>query len=346
VVRGEGLLSSLADLERVVVATRGGVPVYLREVATVELAPLLRQGAATRDGDREAVAGIVLMLLGENSRAVADRVDDTVSEIMTTLPEGVNIDTYYDRSDLVRRTLRTVATNLLEGGLLVVVILLLLIGSLRAGLLVAAAIPLSMLVAFSAMRWTGVSGNLMSLGAIDFGLIVDGAVVMVENILRVLHQRRGEPGVPTLEKVRAAAHQVARPVVFGVTIIILVYLPILALRGIEGKMFRPMAMTVVFALAGLGRPVREPAPGIRPAGAAGTAGAVDDLRPALQRLRLGPPRDAGVPQRATGPLGRAAGPAPARLPVLDLGSDRLHRPLRHRGAQRRGAPRLRRRHAA
>ena len=249
VVRGEGLLTSLADLERVVVATRDGVPVYLREVATAELAPLLRQGAATRDGDREVVAGIVLMLLGENSRAVADRVDATVAEIAATLPEGVTIDAYYDRSDLVRRTLRTVATNLLEGGLLVVVVLLLLIGSLRAGLLVAAAIPLSMLVAFSAMRWTGVSGNLMSLGAIDFGLIVDGSVVMVENILRVLYQRRDESAVSSLEKVRAAAHQVARPVVFGVTIIILVYLPILALRGIEGKMFRPMAMTVAFALA-------------------------------------------------------------------------------------------------
>ncbi len=249
VVRGEGLLTSLTDLERVVVASDGGTPVYLRDVAEVEFAPLLRQGAVTRDGDREAVAGIVLMLLGENSRTVADRVDATVVEIEKTLPEGVTIDAYYNRSDLVRRTLRTVATNLLEGGLLVVVILLLLIGSLRAGLLVASVIPLSMLVAFSAMRWAGVSGNLMSLGAIDFGLIVDGAVVMVENILRVLHDRRGEPGVRPLEKVRAAAHQVARPVVFGVTIIILVYLPILALRGIEGKMFRPMALTVVFALA-------------------------------------------------------------------------------------------------
>ncbi len=249
VVRGEGLLTSLTDLERVVVASDGGTPVYLRDVAEVELAPLLRQGAVTRDGDREAVAGIVLMLLGENSRAVADRVEATVVEIEKTLPDGVSIDAYYNRSDLVRRTLRTVATNLLEGGLLVVVILLLLIGSLRAGLLVASVIPLSMLVAFSAMRWAGVSGNLMSLGAIDFGLIVDGAVVMVENILRALHDRRDEPGVRPLEKVRAAAHQVARPVVFGVTIIILVYLPILALRGIEGKMFRPMALTVVFALA-------------------------------------------------------------------------------------------------
>jgi len=249
VVRGEGLIGSLDDLGRVVVASDDGTPVYLRDVATLELAPLLRQGAVTRDGEREAVAGIVLMLLGENSRTVARRVDERIAEIEKTLPEGVTIDTYYDRSDLVGRTLRTVATNLAEGGLLVVVVLLLLIGSLRAGLLVASVIPLSMLVAFSAMRWAGVSGNLMSLGAIDFGLIVDGAVVVVDNVLRTLRKRRDETGVPPLEKVRAAVHQVARPVVFGVSIIILVYVPILALRGIEGKMFRPMALTVGFALA-------------------------------------------------------------------------------------------------
>jgi len=249
VVRGEGLIGSLDDLGRVVVASDDGTPVYLRDVATPELAPLLRQGAVTRDGEREAVAGIVLMLLGENSRTVARRVDERIAEIDKTLPAGVTLDTYYDRSDLVGRTLRTVATNLAEGGLLVVVVLLLLIGSLRAGLLVASVIPLSMLVAFSAMRWAGVSGNLMSLGAIDFGLIVDGAVVVVDNVLRALRERRGEAGVPALEKVRAAVHQVARPVVFGVSIIILVYVPVLALRGIEGKMFRPMALTVAFALA-------------------------------------------------------------------------------------------------
>ena len=248
VVRGEGLIDSLADLGRVVVASDAGTPVYLGDVAEVELAPLLRQGAVTRDGEREAVAGIVLMLLGENSREVARRVDARVEEIAGALPEGVAIDTYYDRSDLVHRTLRTVAVNLAEGGLLVILVLLLLIGSLRAGLLVASVIPLSMLVAFSAMRWAGVSGNLMSLGAIDFGLIVDAAVVVVDNVLRALRRRRGETGVAALETVRTAVHQVARPVVFGVSIIILVYVPILALRGIEGKMFRPMALTVAFAL--------------------------------------------------------------------------------------------------
>ena len=249
VVRGEALVGSLDDMRRIVLPGDGRAPVYLEDVATLEFAPLLRQGAVTRDGEREAVAGIVLMLLGENSRAVALRVDERVQEIGKTLPEGVSIDTYYDRADLVNRTLRTVVTNLVEGGVLVVVVLLLLIGSLRAGLLVASVIPLSMLVAFSAMRWAGVSGNLMSLGALDFGLIVDGAVVMVDNVLRRLHARRDDDAAPVLETVRAAAHQVARPIVFGVTIIILVYLPILALRGIEGKMFRPMALTVVFALA-------------------------------------------------------------------------------------------------
>ncbi|MDY7091539.1 MAG: CusA/CzcA family heavy metal efflux RND transporter [Acidobacteriota bacterium] len=248
VIRGEGLIRTLEDLERVVVATQETTPVYLRDVADVELAPLLRQGAATRDGDREAVAGIVLMLLGENSRAVAQRVDERVGEISSTLPDGVVIDTYYDRSDLVNRTLGTVAGNLLKGGLLVVVILLLLIGSLRAGLLVAAVIPLSMLVTFSAMRWLGIPGNLMSLGAIDFGLIVDAAVVVVDSILRAFRKRAGETGVSDLEKVRTAVHQVARPVVFGVSIIILVYIPLLSLRGVEGKMFRPMALTVGFAL--------------------------------------------------------------------------------------------------
>lgn len=255
VVRGEGLIRSLSDLERVVVSTHEGTPVYLSDLGRAEHAPLLRQGAVTRDGEREAVIGIALMLLGENSRTVARRVDQTVRDIETTLPDGVTLDTFYDRSHLVDRTLRTVATNLLEGGLLVVVVLLLLIGSLRAGLLVASVIPLSMLVAFSAMRWAGISGNLMSLGAIDFGLIVDGAVVMVDGILRGLRDRSAgsTPGdgstEPVLDTVRRAAGRMARPVVFGVGIIILVYLPILALRGIEGKMFQPMALTVVFALA-------------------------------------------------------------------------------------------------
>lgn len=249
-IRGEGLLGDLADIRAVVLAhDAAGTPVTVADVATVELAPLIRQGAVTRDGRGEAVVGIVMMLMGENSRVVVDRVKEKIAAIGATLPDGVTIDAFYDRTDLVRRTIRTVAKNLSEGGLLVVVVLLLLLGNLRGGLIVASAIPLSMLAAFVAMKELGISGNLMSLGAIDFGLIVDGSVVMIENVVRALHERRGEHGVPHLEKVRSAAHQVARPVVFAVGIIILVYLPILALRGVEGKMFRPMALTVVFALA-------------------------------------------------------------------------------------------------
>jgi cobalt-zinc-cadmium resistance protein CzcA len=248
-VRGEGLVEDLDDIGNVVLGhDEGGTPVYVTNVGRVELAPMIRQGAVTRDGEGEAVVGIVMMLMGENSRVVVDRVKERIAQLEPTLPEGVSIEPFYDRTELVRRTIHTVAKNLTEGGLLVIVVLLLLLGNLRGGLVVASAIPLSMLAAFIAMKNLGISGNLMSLGAIDFGLIVDGSVVMVENIVRVLHERRREEGVSHLEKVREAAHQVARPVVFAVGIIILVYLPILALRGVEGKMFRPMAMTVVFAL--------------------------------------------------------------------------------------------------
>lgn len=249
-VRGEALVETLQDLRDVVLATSAeGTPVTVDDVSRVELAPMLRQGAVTRDGDGEAVVGIVMMLMGENSRVVVDRVKEKLAQIEDTLPEGVVIDTYYDRTELVRRTIHTVAKNLTEGGLLVILVLLLLLGNLRGGLIVASAIPISMLTAFIAMKQFGISGNLMSLGAIDFGLIVDGSVVMIENVVRKLHERRPDNTTSHLEKVRDAAQQVARPVVFAVGIIILVYLPILALRGVEGKMFRPMALTVVFALA-------------------------------------------------------------------------------------------------
>jgi len=250
-VRGEGLIEDLRDLAQVVVAhDERGTPVYLENLGRVELEPLLRQGAVTRDGRGEAVVGIVMMLMGANSRTVAADVHAKIAEIQRTLPAGVTIDTFYDRTELVDRTIRTVARNLLEGGLLVVVVLLFFLGSLRGGLIVASSIPLSMLVAVCAMERLGISGNLMSLGAIDFGLIVDGSVVLIENVVRSLYRQRDDHETPHLEKVRRACHQVARPVVFAVGIIMIVYLPILALRGIEGKMFRPMALTVVFALAG------------------------------------------------------------------------------------------------
>jgi len=249
-VRGECLIEGLADLSRVVVGKDDdGTPITIERLGKVELAPVIRQGAVTRDGDREAVVGIVMMLMGANSRTVARDVHAKAEEIQRTLPDGVTIDTFYDRTELVDRTIHTVGKNLLEGGALVVLVLLLLLGNIRGGLIVAAAIPLSMLVAATAMRIAGLSGNLMSLGAIDFGLIVDGSVVLIENVVRYLAHHKDDPR-PHMDKIRAACHEVARPVVFAVGIIAIVYVPILALRGIEGKMFGPMALTVVFALVG------------------------------------------------------------------------------------------------
>jgi cobalt-zinc-cadmium resistance protein CzcA len=250
VIRGEGLVGGVADIRKLVLrAAAGGTPVTVGEIADVREGATLRIGAATADGRGETVIGIAQMLAGETALAVASRVREAVAELQPTLPEGVRIVPFYDREDLVRRVIRTVETNLLEGGLLVVAVLFAFLGNLRAGLIVASAIPLSMLLAFTGMVQTRISANLMSLGAIDFGLIVAGAVVLVENVTR----RLGEPGGrdrPVRTVTAEAAREVVRPVAFGIGIIILVYLPILSLGGIEGKMFKPMAWTVVFALAG------------------------------------------------------------------------------------------------
>jgi len=248
-IRGEGLIGSIRDLEEVVVVVREGTPIRVRELGRVVEGAMPRRGAATRDSRGETVIGLVQMLAGENALEVTERVKERLSAIEMDLPPGVTIQTYYDRTELVRRSIRTVITNLTEGGLLVVAVLLLLLGNLRGGLIVALAIPLSMLFAFCGMWFGGISGNLMSLGAIDFGLIVDGSVVMIENIVRRLAQRK-EQAASVLDTVRRAAVEVGRPVTFAVAIIIIVYLPILTLTGTEGRMFRPMAWTVVFALAG------------------------------------------------------------------------------------------------
>jgi len=248
-IRGEGLIGSIEDLEEVVVAVRESTPIRVREVARVVEGAMPRRGAATRDGKGETVIGLVQMLAGENALDVTRRVKERLASIQKDLPPGVTISPYYDRTELVRRSIRTVVTNLTEGGLLVVAVLLLLLGNLRGGLIVASAIPLSMLFAFCGMAAGGISGNLMSLGAIDFGLIVDGSVVMIENIVRRLSRRKQEDASVS-EVVRRAAVEVGRPVTFAVAIIIIVYLPILTLTGTEGRMFRPMAWTVVFALAG------------------------------------------------------------------------------------------------
>jgi cobalt-zinc-cadmium resistance protein CzcA len=249
IIRGEGLIQTLEDIGNIVVQVQeGGRPLYIKDLGKVAFAPMVRQGAVTRDGRGEVVTGIVMMLLGENSRAVVDRVKAKIDTIKPTLPPGVTIDPFYDRTELIRKTIHTVIQNLSEGGALVILVLLLLLGNLRGGLIVALAIPLSMLIAFIGMLRTGLSGNLMSLGAIDFGLIVDGSVVIIENIMRHLaaHAKHAKD---QLAVIRDAAKEVARPVVFGVGIIMIVYLPILTLQGIEGRLFRPMAMTVLFALA-------------------------------------------------------------------------------------------------
>lgn len=228
----------------------GGVPIFVRDVAEVKEAPALRIGAATANGEGEAVIGMVQMLAGENAQQVVERVKARVRTIQDSLPAGVTIDPYYDRTLFVSQVIRTVRHNLLEGGLLVVAVLFLFLGNLRAGLIVASAIPLSMLLAFTGMVQAGLSGNLMSLGAIDFGLLVDGSVVMIDNILRRLGEKPLKTAEERIRVIHEAGREVLRPVTFAVGIIILVYLPILSLTGIEGKMFRPMAWTVILALAG------------------------------------------------------------------------------------------------
>ena len=251
-LRGIGLAESAEDIASVVVKTgKEGVPVFVRDLGEVVAGATVRQGAVTADGEGEIVAGIAMMLKGENSRTVVERVKERVGQIRKTLPKGVELIPFYDRTELVDRTIWTVTKNLIEGALLVIVVLILLLGNWRGSLLVATVIPLSMLFAAILMRVFNVSGNLMSLGAIDFGLIVDGAVVMVENAVRRRAEAQHAGARETPDKtILEACVEVGRPVVFAVAIIIIVYLPILSLTGIEGKMFKPMALTVVFALLG------------------------------------------------------------------------------------------------
>jgi cobalt-zinc-cadmium resistance protein CzcA len=251
IVRGEGLVGALEDIGNIVIdSTEDGTPIYVKNLGEMQFAPMVRQGAATRDGRGEIVTGVVMMLMGENSRVVARRVATKLEEIQKSLPPGVEVDAYYDRTALVRKTIRTVAMNLTEGALLVIAVLLFLLGNVRGALIVASAIPLSMLVAFTGMVYSGLSGNLMSLGAIDFGLIVDGSVVMIENVVRHLAAKKPRDAAERLTIVRQGAQEVARPVFFAVIIITVVYVPILSLEGVEGKMFRPMAWTIIFALLG------------------------------------------------------------------------------------------------
>lgn len=252
-IRSEGMVNSLADIGKTVIKTRSGIPVLVEDVAEVRFGHAPRFGATTINGQGEAVGGIVLMLKGANSAQVTRLVQERIEQVQTSLPEGVIVDPFLVRNDLIQRAIQTVKTNLIEGGLIVIFILVLLLGNFRAGLIVASVIPLAMLFALGMMNVFGISANLMSLGAIDFGLIVDGAVIIVESIVHRLQVRNlGQTLTQTEmdEEVLTSSVRIRNSAAFGEIIILMVYIPILALVGIEGKMFRPMAMTVGFAILG------------------------------------------------------------------------------------------------
>jgi cobalt-zinc-cadmium resistance protein CzcA len=243
---GKGRVSKPSDLESIVIASRGGTPIRVGDVAEIKIGAVQRQGETLRDGKGESVSAMAIMLKGENSREVIQRVKRRLETVK--MPSGTRIVPFYDQSEVINRTIGTVRQNLAEAGLLVIAVLLLFLGNARAALLVASVIPLSLLAGFIGMKWFGVTANLMSLGAVDFGMIVDGAVVMMENAVARLAGRAEDDDVHSV--IRSAAHEVARPIVFAVGIIIAVYMPIFFLEGLEGRMFRPMAVTVVSALAG------------------------------------------------------------------------------------------------
>ncbi|MBS7813623.1 efflux RND transporter permease subunit [Roseococcus pinisoli] len=253
VVRSGGRLETLEDIRNVVIATREGVPVRIRDIAEVLVGRELRTGSASIGG-QEAVVGTALMLIGANSRTVSTAVDARIGEIAATLPPGIELRTVLNRTELVNATVRTVAKNLAEGAMLVIVVLFLLLGNLRAAVVTALVIPVTMLITATGMLEGHISANLMSLGALDFGLIVDGAVIIAENSLRHLAEKQQALGRQLklgerLETVAASAREMIRPTVFGQAIIILVYVPLLTFTGVEGKMFAPMALTVIIALA-------------------------------------------------------------------------------------------------
>ena len=252
-VRTPGQVANLREIREIVIGTRGGVPIRIDDVAEVKEGTDLRTGAATLNG-QETVIGTTMLLIGENSRTVAQRVGQRLNEIAASLPDGVAARAIYDRTRLVDATIATVEKNLAEGALLVVVVLFLILGNFRAAFVTACVIPLAMLVTITGMVQNRISANLMSLGAIDFGIIVDGAVIVVENCLRLLGEEQRRRGrllsrVERFETILAGAREVIRPSLFGTVIIAVVYLPVLTLSGVEGKMFTPMALTVLLALA-------------------------------------------------------------------------------------------------
>lgn len=247
IVRGFGQISKLADLKNIIVKNADNKPVFISDIAEVVVAEQIRQGGVTQDGKGEVVTGIVMMLRGGNGRKVIGAIEDKIKTINSNLPKGVYIEKFYDQSDLIDRTTSTITTNLVEGGFLVIVVLLLMLGEISGALIVAMVIPFSMLFAFIGMREFGLAANLMSLGAIDFGMVVDGSVVMVENIV---HRLQKDREVDKDDIILSAAKQVVRPIFFGVLIILMVYVPIMTFSGMEGILYRPMAITVATAVLG------------------------------------------------------------------------------------------------
>ncbi len=253
-VRAAGRITTAEQLANIVIGSRDGTPIHIHDVAQVGIGKELRTGSASENGE-EVVVGTALMLIGANSRTVSEAVDEKMTQVNKGLPEGIRAKTVLNRTKLVNATIQTVQKNLLEGAVLVIVVLFLMLGNFRAAAITALAIPLSMLITAIGMVQTKISGNLMSLGAVDFGLIVDGAVIIVENCLRRLAEKQHHLGrtlnvKERLHEVSIAAKEMIQPSVYGQAIIITVYIPILALTGVEGKMFHPMAMTVIFALVG------------------------------------------------------------------------------------------------
>jgi len=248
IIRGFGQISGTKNIENIIVKRFDDRPIFVKDVADVSIGKQLRQGAVTQDGKGEVVTGIVMMLRGANGREVINGIDKKIDEVNKSLPDGVRIEKFYDQSELIDRTTDTIITNLVEGGFFVIAVLLLLLGEITGAIIVASVIPLSMLFAFIGMDQLGLAANLMSLGAIDFGMVVDGSVVMVENIVEKLNSDKSEKS--KLSIIREAAHEVSRPIFFGVLIILMVYVPVMTFSGMEGILFRPMAITVGAAVLG------------------------------------------------------------------------------------------------
>lgn len=247
IIRGYGQINKPEDIRNIIIRSINNKPVYIKDIAEVVVSTQIRQGGVTQDGKGEIVSGIVMMLRGGNGREVISEIEDKITEINKSLPEGVQVEKFYDQSDLIERTTGTISTNLIEGGFLVIVVLLLLLGEISGALIVAMVIPFSMLFAFIGMREFGLAANLMSLGAIDFGMVVDGSVVMIENIVHRLQKNKTEQ---VDDLIISASKQVVRPIFFGVLIILMVYVPIMTFSGMEGILYRPMAITVAAAVLG------------------------------------------------------------------------------------------------